>query len=97
MNTDPRAIIVPRTTPRLEQSIRAERASELGLVQMLPDDGGRDVGAMIDALRMLPRQKRPSEIVVPGLLDGLPNVNRLMTRHLARPRMRNRFSVASSG
>ncbi len=97
LSFDKRAIIVPRTTPRLEQSIRAERASELGLVQMLPDDGVRDVGAMIDALRMLPRQKRPSEIVVPGLLDGLPNVNRLMTRHLARPRMRNRFSVASSG
>ena len=44
---------------------------------------------------MLPRQKRPSEVVVPGLLDGLPNVNRLMARHLARPRMRSRLEVAS--
>jgi hypothetical protein len=51
---------------------------------------------MVQALRMLPRQKRPSEVVVPGLLDGLPNVNRLMARHLARPRLRDRFAVAQN-
>jgi len=95
LSFDKRALIVPRTAPRLEQAIRAERASEFGLAHQLPDDGVRDVGAMVQALRMLPRQKRPSEVVVPGLLDGLPNVNRLMARHLARPRLRSRFEVAS--
>jgi predicted glycosyltransferase len=95
LSFDKRALIVPRTAPRLEQAIRAERASDIGLAQMLADDGARDVGAMVQALRMLPRQKRPSEVVVPGLLDGLPNVNRLMARHLARPRLRSRFEVAS--
>ena len=95
LSFDKRALIVPRTAPRLEQAIRAERASEFGLAHQLPDDGVRDVGAMVQALRMLPRQKRPSEVVVPGLLDGLPNVNRLIARHLARPRLRSRFEVAS--
>jgi hypothetical protein len=33
---------------------------------------------MAAALRHLPRQKRPSEVVVPGLLEGLPNVARLI-------------------
>jgi predicted glycosyltransferase len=95
LSFDKRALIVPRTAPRLEQAIRAERAAEFGLAHQLPDDGVRKVDAMVQALRMLPRQKRPSEVVVPGLLDGLPNVNRLMARHLARPRLRSRFEVAS--
>jgi hypothetical protein len=31
---------------------------------------------MAAALRALPRQNRPSEVVVPGLLEGLTNVSR---------------------
>jgi predicted glycosyltransferase len=82
LSFDKRALIVPRTAPRLEQFIRAERASELGLVRMLPDDGTRDARAMVTALRALAAQKAPSSVVVPGLLDGLDNVNRLMSRLL---------------
>ena len=78
LSMDKRAIMVPRTVPRREQYIRVARAHELGMVRMLVDDGHRDVRAMADALRALPRQKRPSEIVVPGLLEGLINVNRLI-------------------
>jgi hypothetical protein len=33
---------------------------------------------MAAALRRLPSQNRPSEIVVPGLLEGLDNVHRLV-------------------
>jgi len=33
---------------------------------------------MATAIRALPRQKCPSEVVVPGLLEGLENVNRLI-------------------
>jgi hypothetical protein len=33
---------------------------------------------MAAALRALPRQHRPSEVIVPGLLEGLPNVSRLV-------------------
>jgi predicted glycosyltransferase len=77
-----RAIIVPRTAPRLEQYIRASRAQDLGLARMLADDGQRDVRLMIDALRRLPEQPLPSEMVVPGLLDGFENVGRLVKRWL---------------
>ena len=83
LSFDKRAVIVPRLAPRLEQHIRASRASELGLVRMLPDDGRRDVRAMVQALRHLPNQTLPSEVVIPGLLDGLDNVHRLMRRWLA--------------
>jgi predicted glycosyltransferase len=78
LSLDKRALIVPRTEPRLEQFIRASRAAELGLVSMLTDDGKYDPAVMAAALRALPRQNRPSEVVVPGLLEGLKNVSRLV-------------------
>jgi len=78
ISLDKRALIVPRTAPRLEQHIRASRAAQLGLVAMLEDDGSYDPAVMAAALRALPRQSRPSEVVVPGLLEGLPNVSRLV-------------------
>jgi predicted glycosyltransferase len=86
LSYDRPALIVPRTAPRMEQFIRAARAEELGLVRMLPEEGGRDPKTMATALRQLPQQRRPSEIVVPGLLDGLVNVNRLVDTWLARSR-----------
>jgi len=78
LSMDKRALIVPRTAPRQEQFIRISRAAALGLVSMLADDGRYDAAVMAAALRHLPRQKRPSEVVVPGLLEGLPNVARLI-------------------
>jgi predicted glycosyltransferase len=86
LSFDKKALIVPRVVPRLEQFIRASRAHELGLVSMLPDDGVRDTNAMATALRQLPQQQAPSDVVIPGLLDGLENVNRLAERHLSEPR-----------
>jgi predicted glycosyltransferase len=80
-----RALIIPRTRPRMEQYIRASRAQELGLVKMLEDDGKRDSGIMGKALRELPYQNRPRDVIVPGLLEGLDNVNRLVEPWLSEP------------
>jgi predicted glycosyltransferase len=79
LSLDKRALIVPRTEPRLEQYIRCARAAQLGLISMLADDGRYDAEVMASALRRLPSQSRPSEVVVPGLLEGLDNVHRLVT------------------
>ncbi len=84
LSLDKRALIVPRTVPRREQFIRASRAQELGLVRMLNDDGEYDPEIMARALRALPGQRRPSKVVVPGLLEGLDNVNRLAAPWLGR-------------
>jgi len=94
LSFDKRALLVPRTRPRLEQFIRTARAEELGLVRMLVDEGEgrRDPARMADALRRLPEQRLPSEVVVPGLLDGLVNVNRLLDRHLAHHAARSQGS-----
>jgi predicted glycosyltransferase len=80
-----RALIVPRTRPRMEQFIRASRAQELGLVRMLEAGDDLDPATMAKALRELPYQNRPSDIVVPGLLEGLDNVNRLVEPWLTEP------------
>ena len=85
LSFDKKAIIVPRTRPRLEQFIRARAARNVGLIEMLDADRGRDPHAMATALRQLPQQGLPSDVVVPGLLDGLPNVWRLVAKQLAHP------------
>jgi predicted glycosyltransferase len=82
LSFDKPALIVPRTTPRLEQYIRARRAAELGLVAVLADHEGRDPRTMAAALLQLAQQKRPSAVVIPGLLDGTASVNRLAQKWL---------------
>ena len=92
LSMDKPAIIVPRTVPRLEQYIRAKQASEQGLINMLIDpveageSEGRDPQVMIDALRHLISQPKPSDVVIPGLLQGLENVNRLVEPWLFKGR-----------
>lgn len=83
LSFDKPALIVPRCVPRREQLIRAQRADELGLVKCLSPDQIDDTQLMATALRHLPQQQRPSEVVVPGLLDGLDNVNRLADRMMS--------------
>ena len=84
LSFDKRALIIPREQPRLEQRIRALKAQELGLTNVLLDDGIRDPAKMAAALRAMPKQNLPSEVVVPGLLEGLYNVNRRMGPWLHR-------------
>ncbi|NOC93118.1 hypothetical protein GS614_14430 [Ruegeria sp. HKCCD6604] len=75
LSFDKRAVIVPRTTPRLEQWIRASRAEGLGLVRMLDEKrDGLTPDAMIRAIRELPYQSLPSQAIQSGLLDGLDYV-----------------------
>ena len=82
LSFDKPALIVPRTAPRLEQFIRTQRAAEIGLVSMLSEEEGRDPRVMAAALRHLTQQPAPSTVFMPGLLDGMPNVNRLARKWL---------------
>jgi predicted glycosyltransferase len=86
LSFDKPALFLPRTTPRMEQFIRAERARELGIARVLPQDQFFDHHIMATALRDLPQQTPPSAVVISGLLDGLPNVDKLVARQLARGR-----------
>ena len=85
LSLDKPALIVPRSVPRMEQTIRASRAVELGLVSMLDPGLGRDPVKMATALKRLPDQHSPSANAIPGLLDGLDNVAILVRQRLEAP------------
>ena len=75
LSMDKPAIIVPRTSPRREQVIRAEAAERLGLIRMLlPERDGERAGVMAEAIKALAYQRRPSEFRIPGLMDGLQTI-----------------------
>jgi predicted glycosyltransferase len=86
LSFDKRALIIPRTAPRLEQFIRTKRAAELRLISALTEQEARDPRRMSTALRRLTRQPAPSAAFIPGLLDGMPAVNRLARNWLDRGR-----------
>jgi predicted glycosyltransferase len=74
LSFDKPAVIVPRARPRLEQTIRAERAAALGLVRMLDPARAADPAAMAAAIAGLAMQAPPSAAKFDGLLDGLPRI-----------------------
>ncbi|MBU3731421.1 MAG: hypothetical protein FGM26_07760 [Beijerinckiaceae bacterium] len=80
LSLDKPALIVPRKTPRLEQAIRASCAERMGLLRQLetPAPGEpRDPSRMAAAIRALATQAPPSKAFVPGLLDGLEQIETL--------------------
>ncbi|MEE8392754.1 MAG: glycosyltransferase [Rhodospirillales bacterium] len=86
LSFDKPSLIVPRTVPRLEQYIRAKRALDLGLIKMLSPDGEHSPQEMAAALRNLSNQSRPSQVNIPGLLDGLSAINGMVDGCLDAPR-----------
>ncbi len=71
LSLDKRAVLVPRSTPRMEQTLRARRAASLGLIAMLDSEGDRSPQAMSVALRAVERQALPSAAGANALLSGL--------------------------
>lgn len=78
LSFDKPALIVPRTSPRAEQLIRAKRAAELGFIDMLHPDESKDPVRMLAALRAVCRRKPPSHGWGNVRMEGLPNICRLV-------------------
>ena len=85
LSFDKPAVLVPRQMPRLEQTIRAERAAALGLVRVLSPMEAANPSHLLRVIQALPLQPPPSTRVIPGLLEGLDNVNRLLDQALDTP------------
>ncbi|MCP4392578.1 MAG: hypothetical protein GY802_30090, partial [Gammaproteobacteria bacterium] len=79
---DKPGLIIPRSVPRQEQLIRAERAVKLGLANMLDPAGERDPQQMATAIRALPLQSKPSARQIPGLLAGHENIAEMVLQYL---------------
>jgi predicted glycosyltransferase len=75
LSFDCRAVIAPRTVPRMEQHIRASVAEKLGLIRMLDRDrDGDGPEVMADAIRGLVHQNRPSGRAPASFMDGLEKI-----------------------
>jgi predicted glycosyltransferase len=86
LSFDCRAVVAPRTVPRMEQHIRAEVAERLGLIRMLDrerDGSGPEV--MAEAIRGLARQTPPSRHAPPGFMNGIENIITLAKSLLGVP------------
>ena len=81
LTLDKPALIVPRSVPRQEQLIRAERALKLKLVSMIDPAGERDPMQMAAAIRALPGQAKPSLANVSGLLAGHENIAEMVREY----------------
>jgi predicted glycosyltransferase len=82
LSFDKRALIVPRSVPRREQLIRAQRATALGLVTMLEENEACNPETMAKALKHLPEQLPPSAHAVEGLLDGHACIGKIVQQYL---------------
>jgi predicted glycosyltransferase len=82
LTLDKPALIIPRSVPRQEQLIRAERALKLGLISMLDPAGERDPMQMAAAIDALPQQAKPSSAKIPGLLAGHENIAEIVREYL---------------
>jgi predicted glycosyltransferase len=85
LSFDKPALIVPRVQPREEQLIRARRAAELGLVDMLLPEEAEDPARMGAALKALLNRQAPSKSTSEGIrLEGLPHISDIVGRLLDR-------------
>jgi predicted glycosyltransferase len=78
LSFDKPALIVPRVAPRQEQLIRAKRAAELGLIEMLLPEEADDAVRFAEALKVLPDRDPPSKSN-PGLtMLGLGHISEIV-------------------
>ncbi|MFO1089766.1 MAG: glycosyltransferase [Hyphomicrobiales bacterium] len=74
LSFDKPSLIIPRVRPREEQLIRATRAAELGLADMMSPEESRDPAKLSAALSRLPSRSRPSQNGRDLNLSGLDTI-----------------------
>jgi predicted glycosyltransferase len=95
LSLDKRALLVPRVRPREEQLIRARRAAELNLIDMLHPDEADNPAIMAQALRNLLKRPLPSSQGAQEMLDGLSRIGDLVHDHFNREIAAARVVVGS--
>jgi predicted glycosyltransferase len=93
LSFDKRALLVPRVRPREEQLIRARRAAELGIIDMLEPSEAADPARLAVALRAVYERPRPSESRTVMELGGLAAICDLVDGWLARDSQRRLIAV----
>ena len=76
LSFDKKALFVPRVHPREEQYIRASRARELGLCEMLTPEEASVPKVLAQKLNSLPDLDKPSRVLEDSYLEGLETICR---------------------
>jgi len=71
LSFDKAALILPRSQPRQEQLIRAQNAAAIGLLSMLDLASQRLTNDMVEGIKKLESQPKPSSQSLSKLLNGL--------------------------
>jgi predicted glycosyltransferase len=95
LSFDRPTLIVPRIQPREEQLIRARRAAELGMIEMLMPEEAADPARMASTLIELPERAPPSRAAPGFALDGLDRIAGRIVDVLDR-RAYRRFTLIES-
>ncbi len=74
LSFDKPSLLVPRTHPREEQLVRAQRAAALGLATMLLPEQANDPATLAQALRAVPTMPPPSASASSVALNGLETI-----------------------
>lgn len=93
LSFDKPALIIPRVKPREEQLLRAQRASELRLIDMLLPEESADPLLLADALKRLPDRLPPSQSGCNMRLEGLDHISRTVGNWLESRGRRASFAV----
>ena len=96
LSFDKRALIVPRMRPREEQFVRAVRAAELGLIDMLEPQNAEDPARMAAAMRAVVSRPLPSTANARAMMTGLDAIAGFV-EDLIGARSKPTFSVIEGG
>jgi predicted glycosyltransferase len=97
LSFDKPALIVPRTHPRQEQLIRATRASELGLVDMLLPEQADDSLLLADHLSRLASRPLPSAMGAGAMLAGLDSISAFVSNWAENRPSADLYAIAGAG
>lgn len=91
LSLNKRALLTPRVAPRQEQLIRATRAAELGLIDMLLPDEAANPATMAAALRKLVDRPLPLSVGADAMLSGLERIRDLVKSYFDSANRREVF------
>jgi predicted glycosyltransferase len=91
LSLNKRALLIPRMQPRLEQLIRATRAAELGLVDIILPGDAVDPARMSESLAKLAVRRTPEEAGAESMLNGLDSIRDLVRSYFADGNRREVF------
>jgi predicted glycosyltransferase len=86
LSFDKPALLLPRAEPRKEQTVRAKRAADLGLADMMTESMASDPRRLAEAIQALPLRAPPSKSGNMPNLGGQKRITKTLAAHIESTR-----------